>query len=111
MAVGVACFSQTRGERILCAITVRAGELAIPGEAPKVFVLDSLVHGTAALVKAAETKDSAVTSMISLGWKQALPSPGGGTFPSPAVAPTKVFAPGRGGVDLRSERFGAGDGN
>ena len=104
MAVGVAYFSQTRGERDHSTITIRAGELAIPGEARFAAL------STAALVDAAETEDSVVTSVISTGWEYALPSPGGGTFPLPGVAPTAVGAPGLGGVDLRSECFDLGDG-
>ena len=45
MAVGVAYISQTRGERGNSSIAVRAQELAFPGEAPEVVVLDSLVCG------------------------------------------------------------------
>ena len=43
MVVGVANFSQTRRERDHSSIAVRARELALPGEAPEVVVLNSLV--------------------------------------------------------------------
>ena len=43
MAVRISGFSQTRGERIQCAVTILTRELAVPGETPEIAVLDNLV--------------------------------------------------------------------